>query len=314
MRAARVLLLTLLALLLTACATVPSPTPQTTSPGTVSPGTDPTSPAPTSPQPPTDPAPPAGPVPPATPGPASSPTPRTDPPPAPVPTPGQEVPVPAEDALVGLVIVVDPGHNRDNARHPETHEAVDAGGFSKPCNSTGAVATDGYTESRYNWDVATELADALRDLGAQVLLTREAHAGWGPCVDERGRFPGEQGADLMLSVHADGARTQGDTGFHVIAPGHLVGWTEETAGPSLDLAVAVRDALVLAGFSTSTYRGVEGIDVRMDLGTLNWSAVPAVVVETHNMHDRVEGPHMRTPEARTRVVEALATAVVEFTG
>ena len=46
----------------------------------------------------------------------------------------------------------------------------------------------------------------LETLGATVALTRDADAGWGPCIDERAAIANWVGADLLLSLHADGAR------------------------------------------------------------------------------------------------------------
>ncbi|WP_225755455.1 N-acetylmuramoyl-L-alanine amidase [Actinotalea sp. Marseille-Q4924] len=239
------------------------------------------------------------------------------------PTVGASTPAPSPSApggdrsdrpLEGVVVALDPGHNADNATSPETRELVDAGGgLEKPCNSTGAVAADGERESAHTWAVAVALADALAELGATTPMTRDADAGWGPCVDARGRFGAEQDADLTVSIHADGAGADGrDRGFHVIRPGALEGWTDDVVDDSADLAVALRDALVDAGFEPSTYRGVDGIDVRSDLGTLNWSDVPVVVVETHNMHHPVEGPAMRTREVQQRLADALADGVTAY--
>jgi N-acetylmuramoyl-L-alanine amidase len=191
---------------------------------------------------------------------------------------------------------------------------VEAGpGLVKACNSTGAVAADGTTESSHTWAVAEELVRVLAERGATTPLTRDADDGWGPCVDARGRFGGEQDADLTVSLHADGAGSDGgDRGFHVIRPGLVEGWTDDVVPESEALAVALRDALVDAGFEPSTYRGVDGIDVRTDLGTLNWSDVPVVLVETHNMHDPGEGPAFRTPEVQQRLAEALADGIAAY--
>lgn len=191
---------------------------------------------------------------------------------------------------------------------------VEAGpGLVKACNSTGAVAADGTTESSHAWAVTEALARTLTQRGAVTALTRDADDGWGPCVDARGRFGADQGADLTVSVHADGAGADGgNRGFHVIRPGLVEGWTDDIAEQSEALAVALRDALVAAGFEPSTYRGVDGIDVRTDLGTLNWSDAPVVLVETHNMHDPAEGPAFRTPEVQQRLAEALADGIAAY--
>lgn len=245
--------------------------------------------------------------------PTTPPTPRESAP-AGTPSPSGTPSIPATPGppLEGVVVAIDPGHNRDNAAYAESRRPVDAGGFEKECNSTGTAAADGYAESRHTWELALVVAEALRAAGAEVPMTRDRHEGWGPCVDARGRFGAASGADLLLSLHADGSTAAGDTGFHVIRPGLLPGWTDDVVEPSTDLAEALRDALVAHGFTVSTYRGTDGIDVRTDLGTLNWADVPTVLVETHNMRDAGDDARMRTAEARQRFADALVTGVRTF--
>jgi len=145
------------------------------------------------------------------------------------------------------VVVLDPGHNRDNGAHPaEINRMVDAGGFAKACNTAGTATDDGVPEATVNWELALQLRERLTDLGARVVLTRDANAGWGPCIDERAAVANRAHADLLLSLHADGAAASG-RGFHVIMPGVSAGWTDDIAGDSREAAVLVRDALVAAG-------------------------------------------------------------------
>src|SRR5690349_13443999 len=57
--------------------------------------------------------------------------------------------------LAGRVVVLDPGHQLGNAAFPaEIDEPVDAGGFEKPCNTTGTSTDAGYPEATFTWEVA----------------------------------------------------------------------------------------------------------------------------------------------------------------
>ncbi|PWN04880.1 N-acetylmuramoyl-L-alanine amidase [Nocardioides silvaticus] len=221
--------------------------------------------------------------------------------------------------LAGRVVVLDPGHQLGNGRFPsEIGRLVDAGGFTKPCNTTGTSTDAGYPEATLNWEVARLTGRLLRRLGARVVLTRSSNAAgeWGPCVDQRGRAgnPGEPGptADLKISIHADGSRTPGAHGFHVIAPTDREPWTSDIAAPSLRLAEAIRDALVEEGLPPSTYAGSAGIDVRSDLGTLNLADVPTVLVELGNMRDAGDAALMTSGSGRRGYAAALADAVEHY--
>ena len=214
--------------------------------------------------------------------------------------------------LAGRVVVLDPGHNRDNGAHPaDINRMVDAGGFSKACNTTGTATDAGVPEATVNWELALLLRDRLTDLGARVVLTRDANAGWGPCIDERAAVANRADADLLLSLHADGAAASA-RGFHVIMPGVRAGWTDDIADDSREAAVLVRDALVAAGLPPADYIGSEGLDERTDLGTLNRSDVPAVMLEAGNLRNAGDAALLTGDQGRGRVAAALARAVSRF--
>jgi N-acetylmuramoyl-L-alanine amidase len=188
------------------------------------------------------------------------------------------------------VIVVDPGHNGANAAHlADINAPVDAGGFEKACNTTG-TANSRMSESQANLALGLELAAQLRARGATVVLTRDTDEGWGPCIDARGRLAGEVGADLLVSLHADGA-PRAQHGFHVIHP--------------------VRDRLTGAGFTPSTYVGRDGLDQRSDLGTLNQARVPAIMIEVGNMANDDDAAMIASPERRRQLAGAITAGIAD---
>jgi N-acetylmuramoyl-L-alanine amidase len=214
--------------------------------------------------------------------------------------------------LAGTVIVVDPGHNGGNAtRAADIGRAVDAGGFEKPCNTVGAATAAGYSEADFTWDVALRVRTLLEAAGATVVLTRADNDGWGPCVDERGRTATNAGAAALISIHADGSSAKG-SGFHVIAPAERAGWTETTAGPSLTLAHSIRDSLTRDGFTPANYIGSDGLDVRGDLGTLNWAGRPAVIVECGNMRNAADAAVLSSEDGRQRIAAALVGGLTDY--
>lgn len=207
--------------------------------------------------------------------------------------------------LAGQKVVVDPGHQLGNSRHLRKTTALvgDGAGGRKACNTTGTTTDAGYPEATFAWQVAVGVRDRLRRLGATVLMTRTDNSAeeWGPCVDQRGRL-GNASADLKLSIHGDGSAA-GNRGFHVI-----VATGSADRASSERYAVLTRDALVRAGFSRSNYVGSgSGLDARGDLGTLNWSRIPTVMVELGNMRDPADAARMTSPAGQ----RAYATALVE---
>ena len=224
----------------------------------------------------------------------------------------------AAEPLAGRVVVIDPGHQLGNHNYPrKINRLVPAGGFKKPCNTTGTETRGGYPEATFAWRVSRLLAHRLRDQGATVVLTRTSNRQdrWGPCVDDRGRRGNDIPADLKISVHADGATVRGAHGFHVIAPTDRKKWTHDIYASSKRLARIERAALRAAGVPAANYvAGGDGLDFRGDLGTLNLSDVPTVMVELGNMLNRRDAHRMTTAKGRAGYARALARGAASFLG
>ncbi|RYB94618.1 N-acetylmuramoyl-L-alanine amidase [Nocardioides oleivorans] len=226
------------------------------------------------------------------------------------------VAVRAAKPLDGSVVVIDPGHQLGNHNFPEQiGRQVPAGGFTKPCNTTGTATDGGYPEATFTWQVSRALTTRLRRLGATVVLTRHSNRQdrWGPCVDVRGRAGNAVGADLKISIHGDGSYAAGARGFHVIAPADRAPWTDDIHGSSLRLAAAVKSGLLARDFAVANYiAGGDGLDVRSDLGTLNLSDVPTVMVELGNMRNAAEARVMTSARGRERYARGLVAGVRTF--
>lgn len=232
------------------------------------------------------------------------------------PPPYDAVPARAAEPLAGRVVVIDPGHQLGNHNFPrQINRSVPAGGFRKPCNTTGTATNGGYAEATFAWRVAKLLRARLEGLGAKVRLTRDSNRQdrWGPCVDERGRAGNKVGADLKISIHGDGSYTAGARGFHVIAPTDRRPWTHDIYRSSKRLAVDARAALRRGGVPVANYiAGGDGLDFRADLGTLNLSDVPTVMVELGNMRNAADARRMTSPGGRQTYARALARAVRSY--
>ncbi len=110
--------------------------------------------------------------------------------------------------LRSITIALDPGHQLGNQNFPrESNALVPAGGFRKPCNTTGTATDSGVAEATVTFRLARAVEQRLAALGATVRMTRSTNSEsrWGPCVDTRGRFGKSVGAELMVSLHADGS-------------------------------------------------------------------------------------------------------------
>jgi len=76
----------------------------------------------------------------------------------------------------------------------------------------------------------------------------------------------------------------------------------------------MRAGLLDAGLSIGNYYATTGIKTRTDLGTLNWSDVPAVMVELGNMKNSGDAALMTTSTGRARYADGLVAGIRRFLG
>ncbi len=221
-------------------------------------------------------------------------------------------PTPTVEPLAGRTIVIDPGHNGVWTRR-ELRKVPSGNGRTKECNSSGTATNAGYPEHAYNWAQANALAKVLRSRGATVELTRPNDHGEGPCVNLRSKLAKDLKADALISIHADGNLTRGARGFHVIHSPTMTGGSK-VEQKSLALAKQVRHALETeTPMPRSTYIGAgTALDSRDDLGTLNLSERPAVLIEMGNMRNATDAALLGSTSFRTKVARALADAVEAY--
>lgn len=214
--------------------------------------------------------------------------------------------------LAGLTIALDPGHQLGNSNPAFRSQMARSrfnGTITKSCNTTGTATSGGYPEATFVWNVSRIAKERLEALGAKVRMTRTSNRydRWGPCVWVRGKFGAKVDADLLVSVHADGAPTSG-SGFFVIVPGVVPGWTDDIAGPSQRMGQRMIDGMRAAGAKPSTYIRGQML-VWKDVSTLNFSSIPAVLVEVGNMRNPGEAQVMVTPAGQRRYAQWLVAGI-----
>ena len=204
--------------------------------------------------------------------------------------------------LYGLKIGIDPGHqlNGDSRKEPvspgssETKARVAAG--------TRGVST-GRPEHEVDLEIALKLRDLLTEMGAQVLMTRET-ADVNISNVERAEMMNLWGADCVLRIHCDGST---DHDVHGMAM--YVRLTGEKAQESCELAQCLLSAM---GEATGAKK--RGVFKRDTYSGLNWSKVPAVLVECGYMSNPEEDRLLSTPEYQEKLVLGMAMGLTEYFG
>jgi len=214
--------------------------------------------------------------------------------------------------LVGKVVGIDPGHNGDNYADPAyIDRLVWNGREQETCDTTGTETRSGYTEARFNMNLARYLAGDLHDEGATVVLTRTTNTGIGPCVTQRAKILNLAHADVAIDIHADGG-PPGGRGFTILEPvadgpnDHVIAASERLGHDVLERYRR------LTGMPQSTYDGTNGVSFRNNLAGLNLTTVPKVLIECGNMRNATDASLLEQSSLQRRAAKAIAEAIVEY--
>ena len=214
--------------------------------------------------------------------------------------------------LAGKVIGIDPGHNGRNGTDPAfLSQQIWNGREYEDCDTTGTETDFGYTESRYNWNVATYLTADLRAEGATVVLTRHSNDGLGPCVNRRAQILNHAHPAVAIDIHADGGPA-GGRGFTVLEP-VADGPNNRIIGASKRFgAILLSRFRAVTGMPTSTYDGVNGVTYRSDLAGLNLATEPKVLIECGNMRNATDAAMLVSSAFQRKAAQAMAQAITRF--
>jgi N-acetylmuramoyl-L-alanine amidase len=214
----------------------------------------------------------------------------------------------AAPGIAGMIVFLDPGHNGANDTSINRQVPTGRGG-TKECQTTGTTTGGGFPEHTFNWDVVLQLRAALDQLGVRTAMSRGNDNALGPCVDERAAMADALNPDAIVSIHADGG-PPGGHGFHVNYSNPPL--NDAQSGPAVQLATMMRDQLVAAGLTPSTYMGSNGLYGRADLAGLNLARHPSILVEMGNMKNANDAAQMESAGGRAAYAAAAARGITSY--
>ncbi|MCL2780542.1 MAG: N-acetylmuramoyl-L-alanine amidase [Actinomycetia bacterium] len=178
--------------------------------------------------------------------------------------------------LSGKRIVVNPGH-----------------GGADPGHQWGDVC-----EANLTWDLATRLEGRLAAVGVTSWLTRGPDSG--PSDEQRAEFANDIGADLMLSLHVDGAPSPRAEGLacYYYGGGHD---SASTIGERFADLIQ-REVVARTGMLDDRVHG-------KTWGILRLTRMPAVQVEVGYLTSPADRARLADPSFRDAVAEGLLVAV-----
>jgi N-acetylmuramoyl-L-alanine amidase len=179
-------------------------------------------------------------------------------------------------------IVIDPGHG-----------AVDPPpkGFAD-----GTHNAKGLKEKDVVMAISKKLAEDLQAAGFEAMLTREGNSNETLDIYRRVEFSNAAGADLFVSVHANGDEIKAMQGAEVY-------WYEPQSRPLAEY--------IAADISAATGRNTGGV-FYASFGVIRQTAVPAVLVETGYMTNPDEGARFGDPIFLDQCADGIARGIVKY--
>jgi N-acetylmuramoyl-L-alanine amidase len=221
-------------------------------------------------------------------------------------------PAPGRGPLAGKIIGIDPGHNGLNYTSPAfLDHKIWNGREWEDCDTTGTQTSGGYTEARFNWNVAVYLRADLIRMGARVVMTRTSNHGVGPCVNTRARILDQAHANVSIDIHADYGPSSG-RGFTILEP-VADGPNDKVIRPSIEFGRDVHAMMLRhTKVPVSDYYGHNGYISRNDLAGLNLTTMPKVLIECGNMNNAADAALLMRPSVQRSIAAALAAAIIRF--
>lgn len=214
--------------------------------------------------------------------------------------------------LAGKVVGIDPGHNGGNFNDPSFINApVWNGREEEACDTTGTETDAGYTEARFNFNVAVYLRSILEREGAKVVMTRRTNTGVGPCIDRRARILDKARADVAIDIHADGG-PPGGRGVAILTPvpdgpnDHVIASSKRFG------RILLKRYTKVTGIPISDYDGSGGFAPRDNLAGLNLTTVPKVLIECVNMRNAADAARLVKPSFQRLAAKSMAEAITGF--
>ena len=214
--------------------------------------------------------------------------------------------------LAGKVVGIDPGHNGGNFSDPSFINApVWNGREEEACDTTGTETDGGYTEARFNFNVAIYLRAILEREGAKVVMTRRTNTGVGPCIDRRAHILDKARSDVAIDIHADGG-PPGGRGVAILTPvpdgpnDHVIASSKRFG------RILLKRYTKVTGIPISNYDGSGGFSPRGDLAGLNLTTVPKVLIECVNMRNAADAARLVKPSFQRLAAKSMAEAITGF--
>lgn len=210
----------------------------------------------------------------------------------------------AETEVDKLVVAIDPGHQGSWVDMSDKEPNAPGSTVMKTKATTGTQGRfSGKKEYELNLEVSLLLRTELEARGYEVILTREDHD-TAISNAERALLAYEQGGDIYVRIHANGADDAGVDGALAMVPSPQNEYVGYLAEDSYLLGQCILEAYC----SRASFNSL-GIQYYDDMTGINWSKLPVMILEMGFMTNESDDLRMADPDVQVLMAEGIADGI-----
>lgn len=204
-------------------------------------------------------------------------------------------------------VAIDPGHQGPDIDMSDLEPLGPGSSEMKAKASTGTWgAYSGLGEYQLNLDVSLKLEQELIDRGYTTVLTRRDND-TAISNKERAEYAAEQGAEIYVRIHANGAESSAASGALTISPSSSNPYVASLYEKSNLLSQCILDSYCqTTGFDN---RGVTYAD---NMTGINWSTLPVTILEMGFMTNEQDDLKMSDPDFQNTMVAGIADGIDSY--
>ena len=205
------------------------------------------------------------------------------------------------------IVGIDPGHQGPNVDMSDLEPLGPGSTEMKAKASTGTQgAFTGLPEYQLNLDISLKLKDILEDRGYEVILTRTDND-TAISNKERAEYVADQGAEVYVRIHANGAESSSASGALTISPSSSNPYIPQLYEESNQLSQCILDSYCQAtGFANL------GVSYYDNMTGINWSSVPVTIVEMGFMTNEQDDQQMSDPDFQDTMAQGIADGIDSY--
>jgi len=202
--------------------------------------------------------------------------------------------------LSGISIGIDPGHQaRGNYKKEPIAPGSRVKKYKVAAGGRGIVTR--IPEHATNLAVSLMLRDELKALGADVYMTR-TKGNVNISNAARAQMMNKLGVDLVLHLHCDDAKNKSKHGIAIYVRGK--------GAKKKEIGAAAK--YILKNMVNATGAKSNGIHYGNEYTGLNWSKVPAVLIEMGYLSNRKEDVLLNSPEYQKLLVDGMVEGIESY--